>query len=100
MIGRRAPLTVAAMAIFLVERYLADIERPELAAMPARLDAATASLRERGIEITYLDSTYLPDDECCFCRFDAPSAHATELANRLAGAPFSRISAAVTLERV
>ncbi len=100
MIAWRVTPTVAAMAIFLVERYLADIERPELIAMPARLDAATASLRERGIEISYLDSTYLPDDECCFCRFDAPSAHATELANRLAGAPFSRISAAVTLDRV
>ena len=87
------------MPIFLVERYLADIERPELSSLPARLEAATSQLRESGVEITYLDSTFLPDDECCFCRFDAPSQHDTELANRIAGARFSRISAAVTLER-
>jgi hypothetical protein len=54
------------MPIFLVERYLADIERPELSSLPARLEAAAAQLRERGVEITYLDSTFLPDDECCF----------------------------------
>lgn len=87
------------MAIFLVERYLADIERPQLDALPARLADATAQLRASGIEITYLDSTYLPEDECCFCRFDAPSLHATQLANRIAGVSFSRISAAVALKR-
>lgn len=85
------------MAIFLVERYLADIERQELTALPTRLQAATAQLRESGIEISYLDSIFLPEDECCFCRFEAPSLHATELANRIAGAPFSRISAAMKL---
>ena len=98
MIDRRTAHTVGSMSIFLVERYLADIERAELSALPARLEAATAQLRESGIEITYLDSTFLPEDECCFCRFDAPSLHATELANRIAGAPFSRISSAVALE--
>jgi Protein of unknown function (DUF4242) len=87
------------MTVFLVERYLADAERQELDVLPARLAEATAQLRRSGIEITYLDSTFLPEDECCFCRFEAPSLHATELANRIAGAPFSRISAAVTLER-
>ena len=87
------------MAVFLVERYLPDIERPQLEVLPARLEEATAQLRAGGIEIRYLESTYLPEDECCFCRFEAPSLHATELANRIAGAPFSRISAAVTLER-
>lgn len=86
------------MAIYLVERYLVDVERRELDGLPARLRAAVAQLRASGIEITYLDSTFLPEDECCLCRFDAPSVHATELVNRLAGAPFSRISAAETLE--
>ena len=86
--------------MFLVERYLTDAERSQLDALPARLADATAQLRASGIEITYLDSTYLPEDECCFCRFDAPSQHVTELANRIAGVPFSRISAAVTLGQV
>jgi Protein of unknown function (DUF4242) len=87
------------MAIYLVERYLADTDRQELLALPERLAAATAQLRESGIEVSYLDSTFLPDDEYCFCRFEAPSAHATELANRIAGVRYARISAAMVLPR-
>ncbi len=85
------------MTIFLVERYLADIERQELEGLPARLDAAATRLRQSGLEVTYLDSTFLPADEYCFCRFDAPSLHATELVNRIAGAPYARISPTVRL---
>lgn len=87
------------MAIYLVERYLADIDREELRELPERLEVATAQLRDSGVEIAYLDSTFLPEDEYCFCRFQAPSAHATELANRIAGVPYARISAAVTLAK-
>jgi hypothetical protein len=85
------------MPIFLVERYLADIDPRELRTLPERLQAAAAQLRQSGIEIDYLDSTFLPEDECCFCRFESPSAHATELVNRIAGIPYARISAAVAL---
>ena len=85
------------MAIYLVERYLVGVERRELDDLPVRLRAATEQLRASGVEIVYLDSTFLPEDECCLCRVDAPSVHATELVNRIAGAPFSRISAAEAL---
>lgn len=85
------------MAIYLVERYLADIGNDELHELPERLRAATEQLRSGGVAITYLGSTFLPGDEYCFCRFEAPSAHATELANRIAGIAFARISAAVDL---
>jgi hypothetical protein len=86
------------MAIYLVERYLADIDPQALRALPERLEAAAAQLRLGGTEIRYLDSTFLPEEESCFCRFEASSVHATDLANRIAGVPYSRISAAVTLE--
>jgi hypothetical protein len=86
------------MAIYLVERYLADFEPRALRELPERLRAATAQLRARGTEVRYLDSTFLPDDEYCLCRFEAGSAHATELANRIAGVPFARISPAVVLD--
>lgn len=85
------------MAIYLVERYLADIDAQELHALPSRLEAAAAQLRAGGTEIAYLDTTFLPEDEYCFCRFEAASLHATELANRIAGVPYSRISVAVML---
>lgn len=85
------------MGIYLVERYLADIDPGTLSTLPQRLEAATAQLRAGGTDVRYLDSTFVPDDEYCFCRFEAASQHATELANRIAGAPYARISAAVTL---
>jgi uncharacterized protein with GYD domain len=89
--------TVAEMAVYVVERYLADIGPDEIRTLPRRLEAATAHLRATGTEIRYLDSTFLPDEEYCFCRFEAPSVHAAEIANRMAGVPYARISAAVPL---
>ena len=85
------------VAIYVVERYLADVDPDGLSALPEKLAAATAQLRARGTEIRYLDSTFLPEEEYCFCRFEASSLHATELANRIAGVQYSRISAAVAL---
>jgi hypothetical protein len=85
------------MTIFLVERYLADIDPQALRSLPRQLETATAQLRATGTEITYLDSTFLPAEECCFCRFDASSMDAAELANLIAGAPYSRISEAILL---
>jgi len=85
------------VAIYLVERYLADIHPGDLQALPGRLRAAAAQLRAGGTEISYLDTTFLPEDEYCFCRFEAPSLHATELVNRIAGVPYARISLAVVL---
>ncbi len=97
MIVPAAAPTVAAMAVYLVERYLADIGPDEIRTLPGRLEAATAQLRASGTEIQYLDSTFLPEDEYCFCRFEAPSVRATEIVNRLAGVPYARISPAVAL---
>jgi hypothetical protein len=83
--------------IFLVERYLADADPRMLGKLPQRLETATAQLRARGTEITYLDSTFLPQEESCFCRFEARSEDAVELANRMADVHYSRISVAILL---
>ena len=39
----------------------------------------------------YLGSTIVPEDEACFCEFDAPSAAAVADVNRQAGLHFDRI---------
>jgi hypothetical protein len=100
LIANLRMLTVAAVMnreIYLVERYLADVGRDELRALAARLKAASAVLRADGTPVRYLDSTFVPEEETCFCRFEAPSAEAAALVNRMAAAPYSRISAAVAL---
>jgi hypothetical protein len=83
------------VGIYLVERYLPDVGTAELSSLAARLEHASASLCRDGTPVRYIDSTFMPEEESCFCRFEAPSLHVTALVNRLAHAPYARICAAV-----
>jgi hypothetical protein len=83
------------VGIYLVERYLPDIGVDELRALTGRLEHSSATLCRDGTPVRYLDTTFMPEEETCFCRFEAPSLHATALVNRLANAPYARICAAV-----
>ena len=74
------------MPTYLVERYLPGRDR-------AWLDTAlTRLLKHRG-RVAYLGSTYVPEDDSCFCRFEAASAENVRDANEIAGVPFARIVA-------
>jgi Protein of unknown function (DUF4242) len=42
----------------------------------------------------YLGSTYVSEDDSCFCRFEAETADEVRDANEIAGVPFARIVAA------
>jgi hypothetical protein len=85
------------MTIFLVERYLVDSDPEALRSLPRRLEAVAADLRAGGREIRYLDSTFVPGEEYCFCRFEADCSESVEMVNRRAGTPYARISEAVEL---
>jgi hypothetical protein len=85
------------VGIYLVERYLPDVGTGELHSLVQRLEDASARLCADGTPVRYLDTTFMPEEESCFCRFQAPSLHAIALLNRLANAPFARICAAVVL---
>jgi len=78
--------------LYLVERYLPG---PEVAAAAERLDVATARMASEGISVRYLGTTYVPNDETCFCEFEAPSAEVVEQVNERANAPYARILPAV-----
>jgi Nickel responsive protein SCO4226-like len=84
---------------FVVERYLPGLNRSELLRSLERLHAASAELCREGIPVRYLGSTIVPDDEACFCQFEAPSEAAVAEANRRAGLAFDRIVAAVAVQR-
>jgi Nickel responsive protein SCO4226-like len=85
------------VGIFLVERYLPDVAFEQLSLLVERLKAASAQMRAEGTPVEHLDSTFVPEEETCFCRFQAPSTQVTAAVNQLADAPYARISAAVTL---
>jgi hypothetical protein len=78
------------MPTYLVERYLPGRDR-------AWLEAALARLPSRRTRAAYLGSTYVPEDDTCFCRFEAQTADDVRDANELARVPFARIVAAQEL---
>jgi hypothetical protein len=86
------------MAVYLVERYLPGIDGDGLRALVERLEGAGAQLRAEGTPVHYLGSLFLPGEESCFCRLEAPSADAAARLNELAEVPYARISEAVALE--
>jgi hypothetical protein len=83
----RAGGIVNAMPNYLVERYLPGRNR-------AWLESALARLPRQRTRAAYLGSTYVPEDDACFCRFDAATADDVRDANEIAGVPFARIVAA------
>ena len=78
------------MPTYLVERYLPGRDR-------AWLEAALARLPKDDSGVRYLGSTYVPAEDSCFCRFEAPDARDVRFVNELARVPFSRISVAAEL---
>jgi Nickel responsive protein SCO4226-like len=81
--------------VFVVERYLPGLDRDALLRSLAHLEQAIAQMSSEGTRIRYLGSTIVPDDEACFCQFEATSATDVAEANRRARVPFDRIVDAV-----
>jgi hypothetical protein len=88
----------ADLPTFMVERYLPGIAPGALADAVARAGSAAAELTQQGVPVAYLGSTFIPDEESCFCRFEGRDIEAVEEANRRAGVPFWRVVNAVFIE--
>jgi hypothetical protein len=85
------------MHSYLVERYLPGLTADALRAGLGRAQAACAQLTASGAPVRYRGSMFLPDEESCFCRFDAESAETVARANEMAQLPFARITPALPL---
>ena len=79
---------------FLVERYVPGLSELDVEAAADRARLVCEQMTAEGTEVRYLGSTFLPEEEACFCRFEAHSAAAVAEANRRAAIPFARIVAA------
>ena len=79
------------MAQFMVERYVPGATEDELEAARERLAAATNGLAADGVDVRYLGSTFVPEEESCFCRFEGGSADGVRQACEQAGVAFARI---------
>ena len=83
----------------MVEQYLPGISPAELDEASARLTAAVAELTARGSEVRLVGSTFVPEEDSCFCRFEAPSSEAVRRACELARVPVARIHSVQSLPR-
>jgi hypothetical protein len=86
------------MSLFLVERYL-RLHEGSAQALEESLRGATAVLRSEGVEIAWLTSIALPDEDTCLCVFRAASAADVVAVNRLAGVEIDRIVPALLIHR-
>ncbi len=83
------------MPSYIVEAYIPRARAQEAHAAGRRArDAAEALVRE-GVVVSYVRTTFLPDDETCFHVFEAASMEAVGEACRRAGLGSPRIVVAV-----
>ena len=73
------------MKKYMVERYLPGITAGNSTRRARRLAAAAQELAAQGVEVRYIGSTFLPEEESCFCRFEGPAAADVRRACELAG---------------
>ncbi len=70
----------------------------------ANLDVLAAAVTRAGLAcaqgrgVRYLHSTYIPDEDTCFCVFQAPSAQSVRAINEAARFDLDRIVSAIGLD--
>ena len=86
-----------ATELFIVERRLPGITKRGLAMVQAALLESSARFTARGEHITYLRSTFLPDQDRLLSLFGATSLELVRAANEASLVPYAGIQRAVNL---
>lgn len=85
------------MSVFMVERDLKGISMDDLAGAQKAAIATAEKMSSNGDKISYIRSTFAPDDGRCMCLFDGESAEQVQRLNDEAGLPYDRVVAALDL---
>ena len=85
------------MSVFMVERDLAGISMDDLAGAQKAAIATAETMREAGSDISYVRSTFAPEDGRCMCLFDAETADQVKALNDTAGLPYTKVVPALDL---
>jgi len=73
------------MTSFVVEVYAPNLSQADLASLAVRAEAATREMEREGIQVRYLRSVLVPEDETCFHHFEGQSVDAIRRASERAG---------------
>jgi hypothetical protein len=85
------------MTVFMVERNLKGISMEALAGAQQAAIATAGWMREEGILIRYIRSTFAPHDGRCMCLFEAGEEAEVRRLNDRAGIPYNGVVEALDL---
>ena len=85
------------MSVYMVERNLKGISMEDLAGAQKAAIAKAEEMSGNGAQISYLRSTFAPEDGRCMCLFDAQSEGAVRQLNDDAGLPYDNVVSALDL---
>ena len=85
------------MAVFMVERNLKGISMDDLAGAQKAAIATARKMSSQGETISYIRSTFAPEDGRCMCLFDGQSADQVRKLNDTAGLPYEKVVPAMDL---
>ena len=85
------------MSTFMVERDLKGIAMEDLAAAQRTAIGKAEEMRKDGTDISYVRTTFAPEDGRCMCLFNAASDADVRRLNDEAGLPYSRVVPALDL---
>lgn len=85
------------MSVYMVERSLKGISMEDLAAAQKAAIAKGEEMTSGGVAVSYIRTTFSPDDGRCMCLFEAGSEADVKSLNDQAGIPYDRVVAALDL---
>lgn len=85
------------MTVFMVERDLKGISVDDLGGAQRAAIKTAQDMTAQGTKISYIRSTFAPEDGRCMCLFDAASDADVKRLNDEAGLPYHRVVPALDL---
>jgi len=85
------------MTVYLVERDLKDIDLAALAGAQQAAIKQAAAMRDQGVQVRYIRSTFVPNEGRCMCLFEASSSDIVRALNDDAQIPYGRVVEAIDL---
>ena len=85
------------MSVFMVERNLAGISMEDLGGAQKAAISQAKQMSDQGEAVSYIRSTFAPEDGRCMCLFEASDEAQVRKLNDTAGLPYDRVVLAMDL---
>lgn len=85
------------MTVYMVERDLSGIAMDDLAGAQKAAIATAVTMRNEGIPVSYMHSSFVPADGRCMCFFEGENADQVKALNDRAGLPYNQVTEALDL---